>query len=151
MRLLTVAVHTALILAFLMVGLRTVGRRALAQLDVIDLVVVLLLGSAVETAMVAGDTSLQAGLVSAGTLLVLDGTLARSLARSPRLRHVLGGVPLLLVHDGVPIASHLRRVGLTADDLAEALRQRGEPDLDQILEAVLEPDGTVHVIPPSPP
>jgi len=127
-RLLTVAVHTALILAFLMVGLRTVGRRALAQLDVIDLVVVLLLGSAVETAMVA-----------------------RSLARSPRLRHVLGGVPLLLVHDGVPIASHLRRVGLTADDLAEALRQRGEPDLDQILEAVLEPDGTVHVIPPSPP
>src|SRR5229473_6522292 len=67
-----VAGSTAAIYLFLLVLLRLFGRRQLGQLTVIDLVVVLLLGSAVETAMIHGDVSLPAGLASAATLLVLN-------------------------------------------------------------------------------
>ncbi|MBV8386372.1 MAG: DUF421 domain-containing protein [Acidimicrobiia bacterium] len=147
MELLVVAVHTAAIFAFLVVGLRTVGRRSLPQLRVADLVAILLLGSAVETAMVAGNTSLAAGLVSAGVLLVLNSSVGRLLARSPRLRHLVGGAPLLLVHDGQLLPDHLRRAGLSVTELDEALRERGECSVADLDEVVLEPDGTVHVIP----
>ena len=142
-----VAFHTLSILAFLMLGLRTVGRRALAQLGVVDLVVILLLGSAVETAMVAGHTELVAGLVSAATLLAANRAISTVLCRSRRLRHLVNGLPVLLVHDGRLVTGHLQRAGLNPDALAEALRQRGEPDYRDLHQVILEADGTIHVIP----
>ncbi|MBV8161600.1 MAG: DUF421 domain-containing protein [Acidimicrobiia bacterium] len=147
MGLVLVAAHTAAIFAFLIVALRTFGRGALPQLRVADLAVILLLGSAIETAMVAGDTSLAAGLVSAGTLLALNALLGRVLFRSPRLRHLIGGAPLLLVHDGRVLPGHLRRAGMSVADLDEALRERGECAVADLREAVLEPDGSVNVVP----
>ncbi len=142
-----VTFHTLVILAFLIVGLRTLGRRALAQLGVVDLVVLVLLGSAVETAMIAGHTELTAGLVSAATLLLANRAISAVLYRSRRLRHLVNGLPILLVHDGDLISSHLHRAGITAEDLTEALRQRGEPDLHHLHQVILEPNGTIHVIP----
>jgi uncharacterized membrane protein YcaP (DUF421 family) len=145
--LLRVLAHTLAILAFLVVGFRTIGRRALAQLNVIDFVVILLLGSAVETSMVAGDTSLVAGLLCAATLLAANRAVAVVLRRSRRLRYVVAGTPIMLVNDGQVIPGHLRRAGITSADLEEALRQRGEPDASRLHQVILEADGTIHVIP----
>jgi len=144
--LLVVAGTTACIYLFLITILRLVGRRQLAQLSALDLVVVLLLGSTVETAMIHGDTSLAAGLVSAATLLVLNRLLNVVFLHSSRLSHLVNGGPILLVHDGHVIPSHLRRVGLTGPDLDAALRSRGYAGPGGIDDAVLETDGTISVV-----
>ncbi|GAC1364593.1 MAG: hypothetical protein NVSMB32_07250 [Actinomycetota bacterium] len=144
--LLIVSGTTAVIYLFLVVMLRIFGRRQLGQLTVIDVMVVLLLGSAVETAMIHGDVSLQAGLVSAATLLVINKLVTVTLLRLPRFRHLVSGGPVLLVHDGHLIDEHLRRVGMTATDLEEALRARGYDSPGEVRAAVLETDGTVSVI-----
>jgi uncharacterized membrane protein YcaP (DUF421 family) len=142
-----VAGSTAAIYLFLIVLLRVFGRRQLGQLTVIDLVVVLTLGSAVETSLIHGDVSLPAGLASAATLLVLNRILTFTFLRSARLRHLVGGGPVLLVHGGSPVDEHLRRVGMTDADLQEALRSRGYGSAGECQEAILETDGTVSVIP----
>lgn len=149
--LLIVSVTTAVIYLFLVAMLRIFGRRQLGQLTVIDVMVVLMLGSAVETAMIHGDVSLPAGLTSAATLLVTNKLLSVVLLRLPRLRHLVGGGPLLLIHDGQAIEEHLRRAGMTPTDLAEALRARGYDGPERCRAAVLETDGTVSVIPQPPP
>jgi len=140
------AASTAAIYVFLIILLRVLGRRQLGQLSVIDLVVILLLGSAVETAMIHGNTSLPVGLASAGTLLFLDRGLALALSRSRRLSVMLNGGPVLLVHDGRIVDRHLARAGMTRADLAEALRSRGFSGPERVRDAVLEMDGTVSVI-----
>jgi len=145
--LLVVAGSTAVIYGVVIFLLRLAGRRQLGQLTAIDLVVFLTLGSAVETAMIHGDTSLAAGLVSAATLLLLNFGLNRVLLRSRRLRHLVGGGPILLVHDGRLVDEHLRRVGLTDQDVDEALRARGYASRADVRDAVLETDGTINVIP----
>ena len=61
--------QTLAVYLFLIAGLRILGRRQIGQLNVIDLVIIIVLGSAVETAMIAGDTSLSAGLVSTGVVV----------------------------------------------------------------------------------
>jgi len=137
---------TALIYLFLIVAIRLVARRQLGQLTVVDLVVVLVLGSSVETAMIHGNTSLPAGLVSAGTLLVLNRLLTWSFLRSSRLSHLVNGGPVLLVHDGRVIDEHLRRVGMTNQDLLAALRGRGFEGPAGVGSAVLETDGTMTVV-----
>ena len=144
--LLAVAGSTLVIYAFLLALLRAVGRRQLAELTVVDLVVVLVLGSAVETAMIRGDTSLAAGLVSAGTLIAANRLLALAMLRSKRFRHFVGGGPRLLVHRGRILDENLRRSSLSRDDLAAALRGRGFEQLGDIRFAVLETDGTVTVV-----
>lgn len=147
LKLLEVAGSTAAIYLFLIVGLRVIGRRQLGQLTVLDLVVVLILGSAVETAMIHGDLSLPAGLVSAATLLVVNRLLTVVLLHHKRLRHLVGGGPVLLVQDAKPIEAHLHRLGMSRQDLEEALRGRGYDDLESIRFAVMETDGTISVIP----
>ena len=149
-----VAGSTATIYLFLIVLLRLFGRRQIGQLTVIDLVVVLTLGSAVETSLIHGDVSLPAGLASAATLLLFNRVLTFVFLHSERLRHLVGGGPVLLVHKGSPVEEHLRRAGMTGADLEEALRARGYSSPGECEEAILETDGSVSVFPrtkPAPP
>jgi uncharacterized membrane protein YcaP (DUF421 family) len=145
--LLPVLFHTAVIYTFLILMLRFASPRQLGQFTAIDLVVVILLGSAVETAMVNGNTSLPAGLVCATTLLLLNRLASRLFLRSRRLRHLVSTGPTVLIHDGKFVDEHLRRAGLTHADVLEALRQREESDVSQVRFAVLETDGTINVVP----
>jgi uncharacterized membrane protein YcaP (DUF421 family) len=141
-----VVFSTAAVYIWLLVLLRTFGRTQLAQLNVVNMTVVLVLGSAVETAMIHGDVSLSAGVVSAATLLLLDALLTRALLRSDRLRHMVNGGPILLVHRGRVVPEHLRRAGLSEDDLLAALRARGADAPERVASAVLETDGTISVV-----
>lgn len=144
--LIQVAFHTLAVYLFLIILVRLYGRRAMGQLTAIDLAIIIVLGSAVETAMVAGNTSLAAGLVSACTLLVANRLLATLFRRSRRLRHIVATNPLLLVHNGELIEQHMRQTGLTEADVLEALRERECVDLADVRYAVLEADGTVTVL-----
>jgi uncharacterized membrane protein YcaP (DUF421 family) len=142
-----VVAHTLVIYCFLIFLMRTIGQRTLGQLSVVDLVIIIVMGSAVETAMVNGDTTLQAGLVCAFTLLAANRTIAFFVVRSRRLRKFVVGNPMILVHDGKFLDEHLRRAGLTQEDVMEALREREENRLDDIKFAILEVDGTINVVP----
>jgi uncharacterized membrane protein YcaP (DUF421 family) len=97
--------------------------------------------------MVHGDTSLKAGLVSGTTLFLLNYAVARQIRRSKRFGHVCGSGPMVLVHDGKFVEEHMRRSGLTCEDVLHALRQREQADLSNVRFAVLEPDGQINVIP----
>jgi uncharacterized membrane protein YcaP (DUF421 family) len=79
MHYLSIALHTLAIYAFLILGLRFIAHRQLTQLTVVDIVIILVLGSAVETSMIAGDTALSAGLVSASTLIAADCVITRAI------------------------------------------------------------------------
>lgn len=142
-----IAAHTLFIYLFLILGLRLLGRRQMGQLTVIDLSIVLLLGSAVEMPMLTADTSLSAGLVAGSTLLLANRVIAFLFGRSRRLAHLVAGDPLLLVSDGQFVEEHLRRAGLTHADVLEAIRERGYATIAKIQFAVLELDGAITVVP----
>jgi uncharacterized membrane protein YcaP (DUF421 family) len=149
--LLQVAESTAIIYLFLIVAIRLIGRRSLGQLSAIDLLVLVLMGSAVETAMVKASTRLEAGFVSATVLLVMNKLLTLFMLRSKKLRNFVGGGPMLLVSDGKVVQEHLIRAGLTKQDLLEAMREREVGDIADVRLAVMEPDGVINVVAKSDP
>jgi uncharacterized membrane protein YcaP (DUF421 family) len=140
-------IQTLILYLFLILTLRVLGRRQMGQLTVLDLVILILLGSAVETAMIAGDTSLTAGLVSAATLLVANRALTRIVCRSRRLRRLIVGSPILLVHNGHFIEEHLKKAGLVDADVLEAIRERGYSGPEELMFAVMEIDGSINAVP----
>ncbi|HEX5417628.1 MAG TPA: YetF domain-containing protein [Chloroflexota bacterium] len=145
--LITVAIHTLTIYLFIVLWFRLLGRRQVTELTTIEFIVVMLLGSSVETAMIAGNTTLLAGLVSAGTLFLADRVLTALVTRWNWLRTIVVGQPLLLVSQGQFVFPNLRRAGLTPADVREAIRERGFSGLDEVRLAVREIDGSISVVP----
>lgn len=137
--------HTVVVFLFILLGLRFLARRLLGQLTAIDFLVILLLGSAVQTSMVA-DTSLGNGLFCAAVVLGIDRVLAVAADRWPAIAAIIGGSAIVLVQDGKIIAEGLRRSGLTHDNLLEAIRAQGFDRLDQVRYAVFEAQGQVSVV-----
>lgn len=142
-----IALRTGSVYFLLLLGLRLAGKREIGQMTVFDLVLLLLLANAVQNAMVGGDSSLVGGLWAAGLLLLFNGLVARATLRWPRLRHTLVGTPTLLVLHGEILSEHMRREGVSGDELDTALREHGISSVDGVDMAVLEIDGSISVVP----
>lgn len=142
-----IAGKTAAVYVFLIVGLRLLGRRELGQMNLYDLVLVVILGNAVQNAMVGSDVTLGGGMVAAIVLLALNRALNEVLRRSTRAERVLVGLPILIVHDGHAIRQRMTREGVTMDQLHAALREHGIERVADVHSCVLEVDGTISVVP----
>src|SRR5437764_7203678 len=98
--LLVVVLRSVVVYAVLLVLLRVFGKRELGQMAPFDLVVLLVISNAVQNAMIGPDTSLNGGLVAAGTLVAVNWLVDRFVLRSTWLRRHLVGSPTLLVYQG---------------------------------------------------
>ncbi len=141
-----VVLHTFVIYVFLVLMISVFSRRQRGQLNALDMLVMLMLGSAVETAMVQASTSLKVGLVSAATLLLANFAISRLANLWPSFRQWINNAPLVLVKDGAFIESNLRHACLTEEDVMEGIRERGIGDLEDIAYAMLESDGEISVV-----
>ena len=126
--------------------LRIGGRRELGQLTTTDIVVMILIAPTRCRTRWSAPTSLVGGLVAAATLILANMVIPRTRLRSTFVRSLVEGDPILLVHDGQFIQSHLRLAGVTQDEVETALREHGEDPVDGLRDvkmAVLEPDGSI--------
>jgi uncharacterized membrane protein YcaP (DUF421 family) len=142
-----IAAKTAVIYLFLIFGLRLLGKRELGQMSLYDLVMIIVLGNAVQNAMINNDNTLVGGLVAATVLLVLNRLFNAAALRSKRIEHFMVGEPILIVSHGVLLAAPMKRQGISAEQVMAALREHGMDDVTQVHMAVLEVDGTISVVP----
>ena len=145
--LLSVALRTAVVYVFLVLGFRFLGKREAGQLSTLDLVVLLVISNAVQNAMVGENTSLLGGLLAALVILVLDLALHAAADRWAPLRNALDGEPTMLVDHGQILFENLRMEGISDRELAVALRQNQLLTADEALYVFLETNGQISVIP----
>src|SRR6185312_416784 len=145
--LLAIVGRTVLLYLFVVLALRLLGTRELAERSAYDLVLIVVIGNAIQNALVAGSNTLTAGLVSAGTLHLLNLGLTRLLDRYPGLEKSLSGEPVVLVNDGRPSPERMHKEGVSRDELMAALREHGVLHLEDVRLAVLETDGAISVVP----
>ena len=142
-----IAAKTAVIYLFLIAGLRLLGKRELGQMSLYDLVMIIVLGNAVQNAMINNDNTLGGGLVAAGVLLVLNRTFNAIALRSVRFERLMVGEPVLIVSNGQMLERAMRQQGITPEQVEAALREHGFEDLRDVHLATLEVDGTISVVP----
>jgi uncharacterized membrane protein YcaP (DUF421 family) len=143
----SVVLRTAIVYVCLVLGFRFLGKREAGQLSTLDLVVLLVIANAVQNAMVGENTSLVAGLIAAGVILVLDLVLHAAADRWEPLRNALDGEPTILVDHGRILFDNLRREGISDRELAVALRQNQLLSAEEALFVFLETNGQISVIP----
>jgi len=146
----TIAMRTAIVLLVLFGGMRLLGKRAIGELNLYDLLLILMISNAVQNCMTEGIGPLAVALVSGSTLLLVGWSVAELLARRPSLERRAMGAPAVLVHHGRLIAGTVRRERLGKEEIMTAVREQGLARLEQVKLAVLEVDGTISVVPEEP-
>ena len=136
-----VAVYVVVLLMVRFTGKRTIG-----QFTPFDLLVVVLLGTAVQNSLIGEDTSLLGGLILAATLLGLNWAVGLLSARSRSFDRMVSGRPVILVRHGELFRDELARQSISEQDFAIARRSAGHAHLAKIELAVLETSGQITFI-----
>lgn len=139
------AVKTALLWLAALAGLRLGSRRVLAPLSAFDVLTLAALGSVVGRTATAHDTSFVEGVAALIGLLGIHRAVV-FLRRHRGLARVLGHRPRVLVAHGRVDHRALRRCGLTADELADLLRERGVADPGGVRYLVYEAKGQFTIV-----
>ena len=142
-----IALRAVAVYLVMLVMLRVFGKREVGQFTLFDLVLVLLVANAVQPAMTGPDTSLAGGVLIIVVLMIANRALAEGRRRLPFMRHLLESPATTLARDGVWLDDEVNREGLDAADLEAALREHGIGAVDEVELAVLEPDGSISVVP----
>ena len=129
-----------------LVLVRLSGKRTVGQFTPFDLLLVVLLGNAVQNALLGEDASVGGGMLLAATLIVLNWVVGWLSARSPRVERWVEGVPVLLARDGNVYRDVLRRELISHEDFQKAMRESGCLELDNIRLAVLETNGQISIV-----
>jgi uncharacterized membrane protein YcaP (DUF421 family) len=126
---------------------RLTGKRALGQVTPFDVLLIVLLGNAVQNALLGQDTSLAGGLLLAATLIALNYGVGWLTTRNRRMERLIEGEPVLVARDGRLLDSVLRRELITQADFDAALRQQGCRDVEEVELALLEINGHITIVP----
>jgi len=139
-----VAVYVGLLIMIRLAGKRTVG-----QFTPFDMVLLILLGNAVQNSLLGDDVSLPGGLLLAGTLIALNFAIGWITARSKRAQVLVEGRAVRIAENGRVDYQALRREAVSDTEFEEAVRRAGIKDAADIESAWIETDGsiTIHPVP----
>ncbi|MCI1111535.1 DUF421 domain-containing protein [Stenotrophomonas maltophilia] len=126
---------------------RLSGKRPLGQITPFDVLLVVLLGNAVQNALLGTDTSLGGGLLLAATLILLNYGVGWVSTRSRRIERLVEGEPVVIARDGRLFDAVLRREQVTCADFEAAMRQQGGLGVEDVELALLEINGHITIIP----
>ena len=140
------AIRAVVLYAFVFLLTRVVGRRELSSLQPFDLILLIVLGDAIQQGLTQDDYSITGAAIVVGTIASLQVLTSYASFRLPFLRPVLDGQPIVVVEDGKPIERNLHRERITVEELSEEMRQQQIASLDDVQWAVLETSGTISFI-----
>jgi len=126
--------------------LRLSGKRSAGQFTPFDMILVVLLGNAVQNSLLGEDVSLLGGLILAATLIGLNWLVGLVSSRSRRVDRLVEGVPVLLARNGQVYREVLKREMITESDFDEAMRQADCAKHENIQLALLETNGKISIV-----
>jgi uncharacterized membrane protein YcaP (DUF421 family) len=143
---LDIALRSVSVYVFMLIAIRLTGKKELSQLNTIDVVLILLISNAVQNAMVGNDTSLLGGLAAAAVLFILNYILKKVAFKSKKVRELIFEHPEILIHNGKLNFDKLSHLGISDEELKEAMREHGVEYYKDVKLAIFEVDGNISII-----
>ena len=140
------ALRALAIYVALLVALRLFGKREVGQFTLYDLVFILLVANALQPAMTGPDNSLLGGLILIVVLVAANAVVGR-LDRLPRVHHLFSAAPAVIIKEGKYVAAAMSHEGVTQEECEMAIREHGMAGVSEVQLGVLEPDGTISIVP----
>ena len=124
---------------------RLLTRRTVGQLSLIEVLLIVGLGSAVGDPMFYPDVPLLHGLAVITSVVGVNYAISAIGERSERFETLVEGMPTRVVHNGLIDVAALKRLQLPRDQLFEQLRLGGVEHLGEVRAAYLEQNGHISI------
>jgi uncharacterized membrane protein YcaP (DUF421 family) len=131
---------------FIVLVMRIIGRRELSSMSPFDLILLIILGDAVQQGLTQDDYSVTGAVIAVSTIATMQVLTSYITFRSERARKVFEGQPLVLVDRGKIVQENLRRERMTEDEVAEEMRAQQIGSLDEVEWAILEVNGSMSFV-----
>ncbi|HEX7263860.1 MAG TPA: YetF domain-containing protein [Candidatus Dormibacteraeota bacterium] len=138
--------RAVLVYVGLLLALRLFGKREVGQFTLYDLVFILLVANALQPAITGPDTSLGGGFVLIAVLVGVN-YLVGKLDNMPRFHNLFAAAPAVIMRNGKYMPDVMKKEGVDVGEVEMAMREHGVTDMKDVQLAVLEPDGTISVVP----
>lgn len=138
--------RSIIVYLFIIFAIRLFGKKELTQLSIIDLVFILLISNAVQSAMVGENTTLFGGLLAATSLFSVNWILKNIIFHLPKISRLIQGNPIMLVYHGKILNKHLTNAKISREEIDAAIREHGVRNIKEVDLAVLEIDGNISVL-----
>jgi uncharacterized membrane protein YcaP (DUF421 family) len=140
-----IVLRTVVVYVYTFALVRWVGGRSVAQLSVVEFLLVIALGSAVGDAMFYPDVPLAHALLVITVVVLINKGIDLILARVPNAEKIFDASPVEVVRDGKLIEEGLARAGYGALEVFEQLRSQGIRNTGEVETAILESNGRLSV------
>jgi uncharacterized membrane protein YcaP (DUF421 family) len=140
------AIRAVVLYVFVLFVMRVSGRRELSSLTPVDLVLLIVLGDAIQQGLTQDDYSVTGAVIVISTIAVLQVGTSYLGFRFKRFRTIVAGRPIVVIDDGQLVANNLRRQRLTADDVVEEMRLQQIASVADVRWGILEASGSMSFI-----
>ena len=141
-----IVLRAIVLYAFIVFVMRVIGRRELSSMTPFDLVLLIILGDAIQQGLTQDDYSVTGAVLAVSTIAALQVFTSYLSFRSEKARKVFEGHPIVLVDRGELVHENLKRERMTEDEVAEEMRASQIGSLDDVEWAILESNGSISFI-----
>ncbi|MDI1317788.1 YetF domain-containing protein [Flavobacterium sp.] len=141
-----IVIRSVSVYLFMVIALRIFGKKQLSQLNTADVILILLISNSVQNAMVGNNTSLYGGMVAALALFIVNYIFKKVMLKSKFIKDLVQDTPEILIHNGKIAFETISRLGITNDELQEAMREHGVEYYKDVKLAMFEIDGSISII-----
>ena len=141
----TILTRTILFYFIIILAYRIMGKREVAQLGIIDLIISILIAELVAMSIENYKDSILNTLIPITVLVLIEISLATLSIKSKRIRFVLDGKPSFIIKNGILNYSEMVKSRYSLDDLLMQLRQQSIKSIEEIEYAILEHNGKLSI------
>ena len=130
----------------LLIGTRILGKQTIAKMTMFDFVAAISLGAI--AANLAFNTSIKAlhPIIALTTYIIIIFTIAFISLKSRKGRKFLAGDPTIVIQNGNILEKNMYRMRYTLDYLNQQLREKDVFNMEEVLFAIVETNGTLTVL-----
>lgn len=144
-----VMLRTLILFALVVIVLRILGKRQIAQLQPFELAGVIMISELASIPSENVGIPLISGIIPILVLLLAGVTLSYLSLKNEKARLILCGQPIILIDKGKILETELKKMRYNLSDLLEQLRIKNIPNISDVEYAILETNGELSVIPKS--
>lgn len=146
----TIIIRSIIIYSIVLFLIRLMGKRQIGEMQPFELVITLVIADLATIPMAETALPLIHGIIPLFALVCLHFLLSFLARKSLFFRKLLNGKPIILISpDGIDFKA-LKKLNMNFNDLMEALRGCNYFNLEEILYAILQTNGSLTVIPRAP-
>ena len=141
-----IIIRTLIILVFLIIGVRLMGKRTIAELQPYEFVITLAVADLACVPMQDISVPISYGLIPLIVLFIIHYLMTAVVSKSIKFRKFVNGKPMIIIDkDGIN-SECLTKLNMDVNDLISLIRQQGYFSIPEISYGILETNGKLSVM-----